>query len=180
MQSPHKRGRRAHTAARTAHACFQRVRLYLLRQKLFSTTPARYENGCKAYKRPKGVEIESRGETPVRTKQRLAQTRAGQTRGLGSRSRRHRPPRERWEEARGGRQPQPTMEETSRQTTQGRRRGGGAGAQGETREGAGLCGDQQEDVRRGAAGTRGAMWKTASSPPPGGRPRLVADHTHKK
>ena len=113
MQSPHKRGRRAHTAARTAHACFQRVRLYLLRQKLFSTTPARYENGCKAYKRPKGVEIESRGETPVRTKQRLAQTRAGQTRGLGSRSRRHRPPRERWEEARGGRQPQPTMEDPS-------------------------------------------------------------------
>ena len=38
------------------------------------------------------------------TKQKLAQTRAGQTRGLGSRSRRHRPPRERWEEAaRGGR-----------------------------------------------------------------------------
>ena len=39
------------------------------------------------------------------TKQKLAQTRAGQTRGLGSRSRRHRPPRERWEEARGGRRP---------------------------------------------------------------------------
>jgi len=35
--------------------------------------------------------------------------------------------------------------------------------------------------RLGAAGTRGTMWKTASaSPPPGGRPRLVADHTHKR
>ena len=34
---------------------------------------------------------------------------------------------------------------------------------------------------KGAAGTRGTMWKTASaSPPPGGRPRLVADHTHKE
>ena len=75
---------------------------------------------------------------------------------------------------------------TRRQTTQGRRCGGGADAQpqGETREGAGLCGDQQEDVRRdrlGAAGTRGTMWKTASaSPPSGGRPRLAADHTHKE
>ena len=37
---------------------------------------------------------------------------------------------------------------TRRQTTQGRRRCGGAVAQGETREGAGLCGDQQDDVRR--------------------------------
>ena len=37
--------------------------------------------------------------------------RAGQTLGLGSRSRRHRPPRERWEEARGGRRPQPIMED---------------------------------------------------------------------
>ena len=37
---------------------------------------------------------------------------------------------------------------TRHQTTQGRRCGGGADAQGETREGAGLCGDQQEDVRR--------------------------------
>ena len=51
---------------------------------------------------------------------------------------------------------------TRRQTTQGRRCGGGADAQGETRGGgrAGLCcGDQQEDVctkRLGAAGTRGA------------------------
>ena len=53
---------------------------------------------------------ERRGEAPVMTKQKLAQTRAGQTRGLGSRSRRHRPPRERWEEARGGRRPQPTMD----------------------------------------------------------------------
>ena len=43
------------------------------------------------------------------TKQKLAQTRAEQNRGLGSRSRRHRPPRERWEEARGGRRPRPTM-----------------------------------------------------------------------
>ena len=43
----------------------------------------------------------------------IAQTRAGQTRGLGSRSRRHRPPRERWEEARGGRRPRPTMEDPS-------------------------------------------------------------------
>ena len=35
--------------------------------------------------------------------------------------------------------------------------------------------------RLGAAGTRGTMWKTASaSPPSGGRPRLVADHTHKE
>ena len=51
---------------------------------------------------------------------------------------------------------------TRRQTTQGRRRGGGADAQGETREGAGRCGDQQEDgtKRLGAAGTRGTMWKT--------------------
>ena len=47
------------------------------------------------------------------TKQKLAQTRAGQTRGLGSRSRRHRSPRERWEEARGGRRPRPTMEDPS-------------------------------------------------------------------
>ena len=35
--------------------------------------------------------------------------------------------------------------------------------------------------RLGAAGTRGTMWKTASaSPPSGGRPRLVAGHTHKE
>ena len=61
---------------------------------------------CKAYKRRR----EGRGETPVRTKQKLAQTRAGQSRGLGSRSRRHRPPRERWEEARGGRRPRPTID----------------------------------------------------------------------
>ena len=47
------------------------------------------------------------------TKQKLAQKRAGQTRGLGSRSGRHRPPRERWEEARGGRRPRPTMEDPS-------------------------------------------------------------------
>ena len=47
------------------------------------------------------------------TKQKLAQTSAGQTRGLGSRSRRHRPRRERWEEALVGRRPQPTMEDPS-------------------------------------------------------------------
>ena len=36
-------------------------------------------------------------------------------------------------------------------------------------------------TKLGAAGTRGTMWKTASaSPPSGGRPRLVADHTHKE
>ena len=45
------------------------------------------------------------------TKQKLVQTRAGQTRGRRRRTRRHRPPRERWEEARGGRRPQPTMED---------------------------------------------------------------------
>ena len=56
---------------------------------------------------------ERRGETSVMTKQKLAQTRAGQTRGRRSRTRRHRPPRERWEEARGGRRPQPTMEDPS-------------------------------------------------------------------
>ena len=64
---------------------------------------------CKAYKKRRRGE--GRGETPVVTKQKLAQTRAGQTRGLGSRSRRHRPPRERWEEARGGRRPQPIIED---------------------------------------------------------------------
>ena len=81
---------------------------------------------------------EGRGETPVVSKQKLAQTRAGQTRGLGSRSRRHRPPRERWEEARGGRRPRPTTEDPSPddagQTTVRR-----ADAQGETRGGAGCC-----------------------------------------
>ena len=56
---------------------------------------------------------------------------------------------------------------TSRQTTQGRRRGGGANAQGETREGAGRCGDQQEDVRRDQEQQEpGTMWKTASASPP--------------
>ena len=83
------------------------------------------------------------------TKQKLAQTRAGQSRGLGSRSRRHRPPRERWEEARheeGG--DLNRLWRTRRQTTQGRRRGGGADAQGETREGAAIGGDQQPDVLR--------------------------------
>ena len=93
-------------------------------------------------------------------KNRYIAHRRGQTRGLGSRSRRHRPPRERWEEARGGRRPQPTMEDRSRTL----------------RRSAGGC-----TKRLGAAGTRGTMWKTASaSPPSGGRPRLVADHTHKE
>ena len=69
------------------------------------------------------TEIQSRYETEIfsessyslsqKTKQKLAQTRAGQTRGRRSRSRRHRPPRKRWEEARGGRRPQPTMEDPS-------------------------------------------------------------------
>ena len=71
------------------------------------------------------------------TKQKLAQTRAGQTRGLGSRSRRHRPPRECWEEAREEGGDLDRLWRTRHQTTQGRRRGGGADAQGETREGAG-------------------------------------------
>ena len=120
---------------------------------------------------------EGRGETPVRTKQKLPQTRAGQTRGLGSRSRRHRPSRERWEEARGGRRPQPTMlyggpvtrrrraddgeAEQSRRARRGRE-------QDVLRRSAGGC-----TKRLGAAGTRGTMWKTASaSLPSGGRPRL--------
>ena len=118
------------------------------------------------------------------TKQKLVQTRAGQTRGLGSRSRRHRPPRERWEEARGGRRPRPTMEDPSAspddagQTTgrQSRRAGRDEGGSRTLRRSAGGC-----TKRLGAAGTRGTMWKTASaSPPSGGRPRLVADHTHKE
>ena len=67
---------------------------------------------CKAHTR-RG---EGRGETPVRTKQKLAQTRAGQTRGLvrwgagadgigrrGNVGKRHE----------GGRRPQPTMEDPS-------------------------------------------------------------------
>ena len=116
------------------------------------------------------------------TKQKLAQTRAGQSRGLGSRSRRHRPPRERWEEARGGRRPRPTMEDPSPddagQTTgrRSRRAGRDEGGSRTLRRSAGGC-----TKRLGAAGTRGTMWKTASaSPPSGGRPRLVADHTHKE
>ena len=116
------------------------------------------------------------------TKQKLAQTRAGQNRGLGSRSRRHRPPRERWEEARGGRRPRPTMEDPSPddagQTTgrRSKRAGRDEGGSRTLRRSVGGC-----TTRLGAAGTRGTMWKTASaSPPPGGRPRLVADHTHKE
>ena len=132
----------------------------------------------KAYKKGR----RKSGETPVVTKQKLAQTRAGQTRGLGRRSRRHRPPRERWGEARGGRRPQPTMEDPSRddagQTTVRRssRAGRDEGGSRTLRRSAGGC-----TKRLGAAGTRGTMWKTASaSPPSGGRPRLVADHTHKE
>ena len=107
---------------------------------------------CKAYKTGR----KGRGETPVRTKQKLAQTRAGQTRGLGSRSRRHRPPRERWEEARGGRRPQPTMEDPSpddaEQTTvrRSRRAGRDEGGSRTLRRSAGGC-----TKRLGAAGTRG-------------------------
>ena len=116
------------------------------------------------------------------TKQKLVQTRAGQTRGLGSRSRRHRPPRERWEEARGGRRPRPTMEDPSpddagqKTVRRSRRAGRDEGGSRTLRRSAGGC-----TKRLGAAGTRGTMWKTASaSPPSGGRPRLVADHTHKE
>ena len=77
-------------------------------------------------------------------------------------------------ERRGGRRPQPTMEDLSPGDAESRRRGRvGADAQGETREGAGkLCGDQQEDVRRDQeqqAGARGTMWKTASASPPSER-----------
>ena len=77
-------------------------------------------------------------EAPVMTKQKLAQTRTGDwgagADGIGRRGnagKRH-------EE--GG--DHDRLWRTRRQTTQGRRRGGGANAQGETREGAGLCGDQ--------------------------------------
>ena len=120
-----------------------------------------------------------RSEAPVMTKQKLARTRAGQTRGLGSRSRRHRPPRERWEEARGGRRPRPTMEDPSpddagqKTVRRSRRAGRDEGGSRTLRRSAGGC-----TKRLGAAGTRGTMWKTASaSPPSGGRPGLVADHT---
>ena len=67
---------------------------------------------CKAYKKGRKKKRDAR-DASVMTKQKLAQTRAGQTRGLGSRSGRHQPPRERWEEARGGRRPRPTMEDPS-------------------------------------------------------------------
>ena len=103
----------------------------------------------------------------VRTKQKLAQTRAGQTRGLGSRSRRHRPPRERWEEARGGRRPRPTMEDPSpddagqKTVRRSRRAGRDEGGSRTLRRSAGGC-----TKRLGAAGTRGTMWKTASASPP--------------
>ena len=132
----------------------------------------------KAYKKRRRKRRDA-GEDEAET---IAQTRAGQTRGLGSRSRRHRPPRERWEEARGGRRPQPTMEDPSPddagRTTgrRSRRAGRDEGGSRMLRRSAGGC-----TKRLGAAGTRGTMWKTASaSPPSGGRPRLVADHTHKE
>ena len=87
-----------------------------------------------------------------------------------------------WEEARGGRRPQPTMEDQSPddagQTTvrRSKRAGREEGGSRTLRRSAGGC-----TKRLGAAGTRGTMWKTASaSPPSGGRPRLVADHTHKE
>ena len=141
---------------------------------------------CKAHKsqshKDQEGEKKNRRETPVMTKQKLAQTRAGQTRGLGSRSRRHRPPRERWEEARGGRRLRPTMEDPSpddagqKTVRRSRRAGRDEGGSRTLRRSAGGC-----TKRLGAAGTRGTMWKTASaSPPSGGRPRLVADHTHKE
>ena len=57
-----------------------------------------------------------------------------------------------------------------------RRAGRDEGGSRTLRRSAGVC-----TKRLGAAGTRGTMWKTASaSPPSGGRPRLVADHTHKE
>ena len=61
---------------------------------------------------------------------------------------RHRPPRERWEEARGGRRPRPTYGGPVAR----RRRADDVEAEqtrraSETKEGAGLCGDQQEDPR---------------------------------
>jgi len=84
--------------------------------------------------------------------------------------------------SRGGRRHQPTMEDQSPddagQTTGSRssRAGRDEGGSRTLRRSAGGC-----TKRLGAAGTRGTMWKTASaSPPPGGRPRLVADHTHKE
>ena len=100
------------------------------------------------------------------TKQKLVQTRAGQTRGLGSRSRRHRPPRERWEEARGGRRPRPTMEDPSpddagqKTVRRSRRAGRDEGGSRTLRRSAGGC-----TKRLRAAGTRGgpSMWKTASA-----------------
>ena len=102
------------------------------------------------------------------TKQKLAQTRAGHTRGRGSRSRPHgigRRARERWEEARGGRRPQPTMEDPSPDDA-GQKTGESWSRRAGRDEGRSktFCGDQQEDVQRlGAAGARGTMWKTASA-----------------
>ena len=63
---------------------------------------------CKAYKKGRGKRRDA-GEDEAET----SADESRQTRGLGSRSRRHRPPRERWEEARGGRRPRPTMEDPS-------------------------------------------------------------------
>ena len=155
---------------RERFSCWAGFRLVLTRKGI----DAMYKAYKKGRKKRRGM--------PVMTKQKLAQTRAGQTRGRRSRSRRHRPPRERWEEARGGRRPQPTMEDPSPddagQTTvrRSRRAGRDEGGSRTLRRSAGGC-----TKRLGAAGTRGTMWKTASaSPPSGGRPRLVADHTHKE
>ena len=90
------------------------------------------------------------------------------------------PPRERWEEVRGGRRPQPTMEDPSPdgagQTMwrRSRRAGRDEGGSRTLRRSAG--GIYEE--RLGAAGTRGTMWKTASaSPPSGGRPQLCLLYT---
>ena len=81
-------------------------------------------------------------------------------------------------ERRGGRRPQPTMEDLSPGDAVSRRRGRvGADAQGERREGAGkLCGDQQEDVYeeirssrqgpKGPCGRRLVLVPHRNEPPP--------------
>ena len=83
---------------------------------------------------------------------------------------------------RRARRPRPTMEDPSpddagqKTVRRSRRAGRDEGGSRTLRRSAGGC-----TKRLGAAGTRGTMWKTASaSPPSGGRPRLVADHTHKE
>ena len=71
----------------------------------------------------------------------------------------------------------PSPDDAGQQTVRRSRRAGrDEGGSRTLRRSAGGC-----TKRLGAAGTRGTMWKTASaSPPSGGRPRLVADHTHKE